>query len=224
MSGSAPMSAIEINGLYKRFDTAARVLDSVGFTATGGTLTLISGAPGSGRTTLVRCITGVYRSSGGQVTFRLDGRGAVRLSDAHARTVAWMRSHHIGTFHGPLAGPPRLSAAAAVARAARRDLPSAVGALTRIGVSELATVPIGRLGTVDRHTVALAATLLAERAFVVLDEPEKYVQTTGLTDWLHEVTDAGAAVVATGAPGSRLGSIATSVGDLRRGRLEWQRP
>ncbi len=132
--------------------------------------------------------------------------------------------HHIASFDGPLAAAPRLPAAVAVARAARCSRPSAVAALGRFHVANWAPVPIGRLRAVDRHTVALAAALHAERPFIVLDEPEGFADPASLTKWLRRLTEEGAAVVATGSPGSPLESIATATGELTRGRIEWRRP
>jgi ABC-2 type transport system ATP-binding protein len=215
---------IAVTGLSKRFDAQRSVLDAVDLTARGGTLSLIVGAPGSGKSTLVRCLTGVYRPDAGAVSFRLGGRGTVDLTTSDARTVAWMRTHHIASFDGLLAVAPRLPAAVAAARAARCSRPSAVAALGRFHLSNLAPVPIGRLRASDRLTVALAAALLAERPFVVLDDPEAFADTASLTKWLRRLTDDGAAVVATGPPGSPLESIATVTGELRRGRIEWGRP
>jgi ABC-2 type transport system ATP-binding protein len=215
---------IAVTGLSKRFDAQRSVLDAVDLTARGGTLSLIVGAPGSGKSTLVRCLTGVYRPDAGAVSFRLGGRGTVDLTTSDARTVAWMRTHHIASFDGLLAVAPRLPAAVAAARAARCSRPSAVAALGRFHLSNLAPVPIGRLRASDRLTVALAAALLAERPFVVLDDPEAFADTASLTKWLRRLTDDGAAVVATGPPASPLESIATATGELRRGRIEWGRP
>jgi ABC-2 type transport system ATP-binding protein len=215
---------IAVTGLSKRFDAQRSVLDAVDLTARGGTLSLIVGAPGSGKSTLVRCLTGVYRPDAGAVSFRLGGGGTVDLTTSDARTVAWMRTHHIASFDGLLAVAPRLPAAVAAARAARCSRPSAVAALGRFHLSNLAPVPIGRLRASDRLTVALAAALLAERPFVVLDDPEAFADTASLTKWLRRLTDDGAAVVATGPPGSPLESIATATGELRRGRIEWGRP
>ncbi|HYZ68756.1 MAG TPA: ATP-binding cassette domain-containing protein [Mycobacterium sp.] len=217
-------TAIGVSRLSKAFDGAADVLDTVELTATGGTVTLIVGGPGSGRSTLVRCLTGVYRPDAGDVTLRLGSRGAASLTAADPRTVAWLRSQHIASFDGALAAAPRLPAAIAVARAARRSRSSAVAGLARLGVAELAPVAIGRLRAVDRLTVALAAALLAERPFVVLDEPERYADSRALTTWLRRATEAGAAVVVTGAPDSSLTSIASATGELRRGKVAWHKP
>ena len=221
---SSGAAEIAVTGLSKRFDGEFGVLDSVALTARGGTLSLIVGAPGSGKSTLVRCLTGVYRADAGAVTYRLGSRGAVDLTTSDARTVAWMRTHHIASFDGLLAAAPRLPAAVAAARAARCSRPSAVAALGRFHIANLGPVPIGRLRTADRLTVALAAALLAERPFVVLDEPERFADPASLTKWLRLLTDDGAAVVTTAPPGSPLESIATAMGELRRGRIEWRRP
>lgn len=218
-------AAITVTGLSKRFDGAARsgVLDAVDLTARGGTLSLIVGAPGCGRSTLVRCLTGMYRPDTGGVTFRLGSRGAVNIATAEPRTVAWMRNHHIASFDGLLAAAPSLPAVVVVARTSRRSQSSALAALARLNVADLAPVAIGRLRAADRLTVALAAALLAARPFVVLDEPEKSAEPGRLTNWLRRARDAGAAVIATGAPGSSLESIATATGELQRGRIEWHK-
>jgi len=223
VTGSA-VAEIAVAGLSKRFDAHPVVLDDVALSARGGGLTLIVGAPGSGKSTFVRCLTGVYRPDAGGVTYRLGGRGAVDVTTADARTVAWLRAHHIASFDGLLAAAPRLPAAVVAARVARCSRPSAVAALGRFHISSLAPVPIGRLRGTDRLTVALAAALLAERPFVVLDEPDRYADPDSVTRWVRRLTDDGAAVVATGSLDSALESIATATGELRRGKIEWRRP
>jgi alpha-D-ribose 1-methylphosphonate 5-triphosphate synthase subunit PhnL len=216
-------SAIFVRALSKRFEggSRGRVLDDVEMTVRGGTLTLIRGAPGSGKSTLVRCLTGTYRADAGQVTYILGHRGSVNLTAADPRTVAWLRNHHIASLDGLLAAAPRLPASVAVARAARREPSAGVAALARLGVQDLASVPVGRLRAADRLTVALTATLLAERPFVVLDEPELATDANDLANWLTAATQAGAAIAVTGAPDSSLGAIATATGELRKGRVEW---
>lgn len=224
MTRTAAAAEIAVTGLSKRFGALPAVLENVGLTARGGGLTLITGAPGAGKSTLVRCLTGVYRPDRGAVSYRLGGQGAVDVTTADARSVAWLRRHHIASFDGLFAAAPRLPAAAAAARAARCNRPSAVAALECFDLADLAPVPIGRLRTADRLTVALAAALLAERPFVVLDEPDCYADREGLVRWLRRITDEGGVVVATAKPGSPLESIATTTGDLRRGMIQWHRP
>ena len=215
------MTSIAATGLSKGFADGIDVLDGAQVTATGGRLTLIYGQPGSGRTTLARCLTGVYRPDAGEVTLRLTGRGHVDLTTADPRTVAWVRARHIAAFDGPLAAAPILTAQAAVARAAGCTRAGALAGLTRLGVADAAHTQLGRLRAAQRHTVALAATLLAERPFIVLDGPDEYAPLQALISWLAEAVAAGAAVVVTAAAHSPLESIATAVGELRKGEIAW---
>lgn len=215
---------IAVAGLLKRFDRQPAVLDGVDLTVRGGALTLVVGEHGSGKSTLVRCLTGVYRPDAGAVRYLLAGRGEVDITKADARTVAWLRARHVASFDGLLPAAPRLPAAVVAARAARCSRPAAVAALERLHIAGLAPVPIGRLRTSDRLTVALAASLLAERPFVVLDEPEASAAHDSVVRWLRRLTDGGAAVLATGHPGSPLESIATATADLRKGKIEWRKP
>lgn len=215
---------IDAGRLSKRFGGSADVLDGAALTVTGGHLTLIVGAPGSGRTTLARCLTGVYRPDSGAVTLRLGGRGAVDLTAADPRTVAWLRAQHIAAFDGALAAAPILTAGAAVARAARCTPAASAAGLARLGAAALVRAPLGRLRATERHTVALAAALLADRPVIVLDGPDRYAPDQALAGWLLQATARGAAVVVTAAADSSLVSIATAVGELRKGDIVWHTP
>ncbi|CAN3127027.1 ATP-binding cassette domain-containing protein [Mycobacterium sp. smrl_JER01] len=217
---TSTIATITTTRLSKRFADGVDVLDGAQVTTSGGRLTLIRGEPGSGRTTLTRCLTGVYRPDTGEVTLRL-GRGTVDLTTADPRTVAWVRAHHIAAFDGPLAAAPILTAQAAVARAAGCTRAGALAGLTRLGVADAAHTQLGRLRAAQRHTVALAATLLAERPVIVLDGPDEYAPLPALTSWLTEAVAAGAAVVVTAAAHGPLESIATAVGELRKGKIAW---
>lgn len=223
MTPVAEPSQIVANGLTKRFGSGRLVLDGVELTALGGSLTVVLGEPGAGKSTLVRCLTGVYRPEAGEVTYRLGPSDATDLTGADARTVAWLRTHQIASFDESLAAAPRLPAAIAAARAARCHRLVAVGTFDRFRIGDLATVPIGRLRPADRHTVALMAVLSADRPFVVLDSPERFADPEVLRVWLRRLTDRGVAVVATGTPDTPLAPAATAVGELSRGRIEWHR-
>lgn len=207
-------------GLSKGFDQQRPVLSGAELTAVGGRITLIRGRPGSGRTTLARCLTGVYRPDGGDVILRLGGeRMSVTASDA--RTVAWLRAHHLAAFDGPPAAAPNTTVQTVVAHEAGCTPAAAAAGLERLGVAHLAHMPLGRLRAVQRHTVALAAALLSARPFVVLDGPDRYAPTQVLCTWLHEVATAGAALVVMAAADSPLEPIASVVGELEQGEITW---
>lgn len=222
MTPTADVPEVVAHGVTKRFGSAHQVLGGIELTALAGTMTVVLGAPGAGKSTLIRCLAGVYLPDAGGVTYRVSSE-VVDLAKADARTVASMRAHHIASFDELMAAAPRLPAAEAAARAARSDRAATIGTFTRFRVDDLASVPIGRLRPADRLTVALMATLSADRPFVLLDSPERFADPKVLTGWLRCLTDRGVAVVATGTPDSTLAAAASAVGQLSEGRIEWHR-
>lgn len=224
MTAATAGAAIEVSALSKAFDGArpTDVLGGVELSAPAGTVTLIVGPPGCGRSTLVRSLTGVYRPDAGTLTYQLGGR-RIDLAQEDPRGVAWMRQRHIASFDGALAAAPSLPVGAAVAAAARSTRSAVAAALDRFRIADLAAEAIGRIRPADRLTVALVTALLSQRPFVVLDDPERSADPAPLTSWLRRAADAGAVVVVTGATDSPIRSIANAVGALQGGEITWQK-
>jgi ABC-type branched-subunit amino acid transport system ATPase component len=81
--------ALEVNGVTAAYG-AAVVLRDVGFTLDEGTLLVMAGPNGGGKSTLLRTIAGLHRQSAGEI--RIHGKDAGRLA-AHARAhlgLAWV--------------------------------------------------------------------------------------------------------------------------------------
>jgi ABC-type sugar transport system ATPase subunit len=215
---------LRVDGLWKAFGDET-VLRGVSLAAGPGEVVTVTGDPATGRTTLVRCLTGGYRPDAGAVTVD-DGTTEVDLTTADARTLAWLRRHHIAVLDGPLAAPPRQVCAEVVARSAGIDRSAAVAALERLGAGAAASVPIGRLRPAAQRTVALAAALAGDRPLVVLDEP---AAEPAVHAWIDELASAGRTVVVVDAPGGGAAAMVPSsvrhrVGHLEQGVVAWQEP
>lgn len=215
---------VRVGGLWKAFGDET-VLRGVSLAAGPGEVVTVTGGPGSGRTSLVRCLTGGYRPDAGAVIVD-DGTTEVDLATADARTLAWLRRHHIAALDGPLAAPPRQACAEVVARAAGIDRAAAVAALERVGAGAAVPVPIGRLRPAPQRTVALAAALAGDRPLVVLDEPGAE---PAVRAWIDELASAGRTVVVVDAPGGGAAAMVPSsvrhrVGHLEQGVVAWQEP
>ncbi|TAM90546.1 ATP-binding cassette domain-containing protein [bacterium] len=72
-SGVGPLPILTVERLVKRFG-GFRALDGVGFTLHAGEILGLVGPNGSGKTTCINVISGIYRPDGGRVL--LDGRPA----------------------------------------------------------------------------------------------------------------------------------------------------
>lgn len=181
-----------------------------------GDLHVISGGPSSGRTSALRCLSGTYRATTGQIVLGV-GRDRVDLTTIGPRTQDWVRRRHLAVHDGPHVAPPSQPVVAVVARAAHLDRDHALQALTRLGVAGLALEPLGRLRSRQREAVGLAAALSQSAALVLLDAPEVLAGPLLLGEWLAEIRATGSAVVVTTGLDSLLIEQATSHTPLTKG-------
>lgn len=197
-------------------------VDDVDLTLEPGRIVVVAGGPASGRTSLLRCVAGTYRPDAGSVVVHT-AEGIVDLAAADSRTVAWVRAREFAVLDGPVAAPPRQSAAQAVARVARCEPDAAVVALERLGAGALAVVPVGRLRAPEAATVALVAALAKPATVIVLDEPDDVaggdVVAAAVRGWLQERAREGAAVLAATSLASTIEHTADSIVTIERGEM-----
>lgn len=221
---------VAARGLGKRFagrEGTVVGVSGVDLTLDPGRVVVVRGGPASGRTSLLRCITGTYRPDTGSLIVHTSD-GVVDLATADSRTIAWLRARDFAVFDGPLAAPPRQSAAQAVARVASCEPAAAVLALERLGAGALAGVPVGQLRPSESATIALVATLAKPAAVIVLDDPDDVpggdVVDTAVRSWIQERATEGAAVLATTSLTSTTAHTADSTLTIERGVLRCPTP
>ena len=153
----------------------APVLRGAGFTAPAGAFTAITGASGSGKTSLLRCAMGLYRVQGGKI---LIGPSNIDQIDRDSRSrLLGHLGHDALQFHGTLLQNLALTAP----EASRDDM---LRACALVGLSDsLARLPDGletRFNHAGRHRFsagfrtkfALAQVILKRPKVLILDEPE----------------------------------------------------
>jgi ABC-2 type transport system ATP-binding protein len=164
-----------VRGLTRRHGDGDHVVlanDGVDLEIGRGEVFGILGPNGAGKTTLVRQLMGLLRPDAGTIT--LFGADVVAHPDVAGRAGAYL-----GQDDGVLADLPVALAvettgrlrglSRADARRHGRDI------LDELGLTPLATRPIGRLSGGQRRLAAFATVLAGDRPVLVLDEP-----TTGL--------------------------------------------
>jgi len=138
-----------------------------------GALTAVTGRSGTGKTTLLRLLSGLDRPAAGEVL--VDGS---RLDTLDAESLAALRRSRIGFLSQEPTPVPFLSATENVelglvlrgvpAGAARER---ATAALVAVGLGDRAAQRVARLSAGERQRVALARALAAARGLLVVDEP-----------------------------------------------------
>lgn len=197
--------ALAFEGVRRDFGRL-RVLDGVCGRVEVGQVLLVTGANGTGKSTLLRCLAGLLRPRAGRIDYREDG----------APLDAAERRRAVGFVAPELALYDELTAGENLAFFARlRGLPAGRGGelLERLGVP--AQRAFGLLSSGMRQRVRCAWALLHAPRLLLLDEPFQNLDAAGaerVRDLLAEHLRTGLAVLASPTP---LAFSLTSHAELR---------
>jgi branched-chain amino acid transport system ATP-binding protein len=175
----SPAPILNVAGLVKRFG-GFHALDGLSFHAAAGEILGLVGPNGSGKTTSINVISGLYAPDGGSVT--LDGR-----------SIGGIASHrlvHLGvnrTFQIPkpfLALTVRENIAVALAYGRAQVAPPAAEALIEeYRLTEVADRPAGELNNAQQKMLGLVRALATRPRLLLLDELAAGLNPTEL-DWI----------------------------------------
>jgi heme ABC exporter ATP-binding subunit CcmA len=168
------------------------LLSGVDLVVERGSLVVVTGANGAGKTSLLRLLGGLdaLTSGAGEVAGVDLRRGDRRLL---RRRVGWLG--HEGSFYADLSVRENLVFAA---RALERPLDDVESAMARVGLSPRATTTTKRLSAGQRRRLGLAWLLVRRPELWLLDEPYASLDGAGRTFFdglLGDVVAAGATVV-----------------------------
>jgi len=171
------------------------VLRGVCIAVAGGQCLQVSGANGTGKTTLLRALCGLVPLEQGRICWR--GRDIAEDPAAFHTELNYLG--HDNGLKADLTAAENLRYAAALRRRVRpQDI---ADALVRTGMAEAAGQLLRRLSAGQRRRVALARLTLTGGSLWVLDEPGSNLDTSGQHLLLELIDEhlrvGGAAVVAT---------------------------
>lgn len=214
-----PDLAVATSGLTKRFG-AQTVVDSVALAVPAGAVYGFLGPNGSGKTTTIRMLLGLVEPTCGSRSL-LGHRIPSGAGDALPRVGALVEGP---AFH------PYLSGRANLARLDAADLLSDPGtargridaALDRVGLLSAARKRYRAYSLGMRQRLAIAATLLAPRDLLVLDEPTNGLDPQGtreVRNLIASLATDGATVFVSSHLLSEVEQICTHLGIMSEGRL-----
>ena len=183
------------------------IFSGIAFALDAGEVLVVTGANGSGKTSLLRIVCGLLEAAAGEI--RWNGSSARALGDDFFAELAYL-GHHNG-LKDDLSATENMQVWAGVSgitvdRAAARQ------ALARMGLAGREDLPVRWLSQGQKRRAAIARLLVAERPLWVLDEPFAGLDrasTVTVEALLQEhLADGGMAILTTH---QDLGAVAASV-------------
>jgi len=169
---------LQVNGLH--FSHGGRepdVLRGVGLEARGGEVTCVLGPNGCGKTTLFKCIGGIWKPQKGAVT--LSGKDMLGRSHVErAKLLATVPQEHeaafpYSVFDVVLMG--RASRVGTLSTPSRQDRNHANEALSEAGIENLRDKTYTRLSGGEKQLVLIARALAQDAPVLLLDEPVSHL-------------------------------------------------
>jgi ABC-type multidrug transport system ATPase subunit len=173
---AAASNLLELAGIEKRWGARA-VLDGVDLAAGRGTLVSVSGANGTGKTTLLRIAAGLIQPDAGKVA--LDGLDPERDRRRYLTRLGFLSAGDRGLAR--LSARRHLDLAARLSFVPARGRAAAVrNALDLFDLADYGDRRVDRLSTGQRQRVRLAMTFVHSPDLVLLDEPANSLDPDGL--------------------------------------------
>jgi branched-chain amino acid transport system permease protein len=210
-SEAANGEVLRVDGLTKRFGGVAALSD-VDLVVKRGSVHALIGPNGSGKTTFINVVSGLYKPTGGRM--ELDGSSLEELNPAArsnrglARTFQnlqlWRRMtvldnvmvgahgrHRVGLVQSMLRTPKSI-------RTERQLRERAWGLLHFVGLAERGRDLAGTLAFADMRRLEIARALASDPELLLLDEPAAGMQVSeihDLAELIRQVRDAGVTVL-----------------------------
>jgi ABC-type multidrug transport system ATPase subunit len=153
---------LRVQHLTKTFGRQ-RAVDDLDFTVAPGEAVALWGRNGAGKTTVIKCVLGLYRYRG---TITVAGRDVRRQSKAARRRVGYVSQEL--AFYAELTARDTLHL---FARLRQVPLARAAALLERVELGPHAAKPVKALSGGMKQRLALAVALLSDPPLLLLDEP-----------------------------------------------------
>jgi ABC-2 type transport system ATP-binding protein len=191
---------------------------NLSFVVEPGRVTGFLGPNGAGKTTTMRILVGLVTPTTGTATF-----GDLAYADLPRpqQTVGCVLD---ARFHPARSGRNHLRVLAPTAGASDRRVDELLG---EVGLGELARQPVGEYSMGMQQRLALAAAMLGDPDYLILDEPANGIDPEGirwLRIFLRDFAESGRAVLISSHLLNEIEATADDIVVINRGRLLVQMP
>jgi branched-chain amino acid transport system permease protein len=231
---------LRARGLEKRFG-AVTAAEGVDLDLEPGTITALVGANGSGKTTVLRLLSGTLRPDHGSIV--VSGRDVTEMDVGERVCAGIVRTlqtravfPELTALETALVGIDRTRRTGGALRAAtrtpefrheaRRAEEEALGALETVGLAECADRRVAELSGAERTRAMIAAALATRPAVLLLDEPSAGAggeELARLAELLRRLRSEGLAILLVEHNLGLVTSVADTVLELENGRVAARR-
>ena len=217
--------AVATSGLTKRFRNGQLAVDHIDLAIPRGSVYGFLGPNGSGKTTTIRMLLGLAFPTSGSATLL-----GVPMPAGAVRVLPRVGSLVEGPgFYPFLTGQDNLARCDAADRTAdpRTAAARISAALDRVGLLAAARKRYRHYSLGMKQRLAIAASLLAPRELIVLDEPTNGLDPQGTREvrgLIREIAADGITVLVSSHLLAEVEQVCSHVGVLRTGRLVFQGP
>ena len=220
---------LELRGIEKSFGPV-HVLSAVNFTAKAGEVTALVGDNGAGKTTMVKCIGGIYSTDSGEFLFEGKPMSIHGPRDAAALGIEIVYQDlalcdNLDIVQNMFLGRERITGVRTLDENTMERL--AKEALTSLSVRTVRSPRqlVASLSGGQRQTVAIAKSVLWKSKVVILDEPTAALgvaQTEQVLQLVRRLAEQGVAVILISHNMLDVLQVADSIAVLYLGRMAAQ--
>jgi iron complex transport system ATP-binding protein len=227
VNGMGPIISIDHLSYSYTGDASRAVFQDVSFSVGSGSVFCLLGPNGTGKSTLLKCISNVFQGWEGRISLEGDDISRLRLTDV-AKKVGYVPQNQSSPF------PFLVQDIVVMGRAphleifsspGKEDFELALRAMERVGILHLASRPCSMLSGGEWQLTLIARALAQEPKLLVLDEPTSHldlgnqVRILGIVKTLAE--NGMGIVMASHSPDHAF-IAATEVAIMNRGALAWR--
>ena len=167
------MKDFEAKGVSFAYNNGENILDGIDMVCERGTVNVLLGLNGCGKTTLIKTMVGLYKPKNGTVT--IDGRDLHSLSARErSRYVAYVKQHgnHVSGYS--VMDYLLLSTVNTLKffeEPGKKEMETVDRCLEALGILEMRSKNIGELSGGQRQLVYICAALVQNSDVILLDEP-----------------------------------------------------
>lgn len=165
-----PLKKINVENLSFSYDSKTLILDGINISIQAGEKLIISGQNGTGKTTLLKLIAGLYEPKSGRVMLNVP---SMNINKATLRTLVSYCSQESYLFHGTLLenvclGLPDITADQV------KDMLASLG-LGKYPLDDIVEEGGNNYSSGEKQKILLARSLLKQTNLLLLDEPTNHI-------------------------------------------------